>query len=107
MQRHVVAFELWGSLMGSVLAFIIFSVSAFSVPLLHEGRANLVQAVYASVRAVLGNLLPALAWGLLLTVAMVLSIVLLPLLTVVLPVLAYASFAIYEKVFPRPADSPR
>jgi uncharacterized membrane protein len=107
MQRHVVAFELWGSLMGSVLAFIIFSVSAFSVPLLHEGRANLVQAVNSSVRAVLGNLLPALAWGLLLTVAMVLSIVLLPLLTVVLPVLAYASFAIYEKVFPRSADSPR
>ncbi len=105
LQRHVVRFELWGALMGSVLAFTIFSISAFSVPLLHEGRANLVQAVHASVGAVLANLLPAVAWGLLLTVTILLSILLLPLLTVVLPVLAYASFAIYQRVFPRAADS--
>ncbi len=101
LQREVVAFEFWGALMGSVLAFIILAISAFSVPLLHEGRANLVQAIHASVRAVFGNFISCITWGLVLTSATVLSILLLPLLTVVLPVLAYASFALYRKVFPQ------
>lgn len=100
LQRHVVAFEFWGALMGSVLAYIILAISAFSVPLLHERRANMVQAVNTSVRAVLGNFLTGIAWGLVLTSATLLSILLLPLLTVVLPVLAYASFALYHKVLP-------
>jgi len=100
LQGQAVAFELWGMLMGSVLAFIILAISAFSVPLLHERRASLVQAVNASVRAVFTNFLTCIAWGLVLTGATVVSIVLLPLLTLVLPVLAYASFDLYRKVFP-------
>jgi uncharacterized membrane protein len=36
LERHIVSFELWGALMGSVLALIIFAISAFSVPLLYE-----------------------------------------------------------------------
>lgn len=43
----------------------------------------------------LGNFLTAVVWGLAL-----LAVRLLPLLTVALPVLAYASFALYRKVFP-------
>ena len=100
LQDHVVAFELWDMLMGSILAFIILAISAFSVPLLHEGRANLVQAIHASVRAVLQNFNHAIIWGLLLTLVILLSILLLPLLTVTLPTLAYASFALYQRVFP-------
>jgi uncharacterized membrane protein len=100
LERHIVAFQLWASLMGAVLAFIIFAVAAFSVPLLHARRASLAQAVSASVRAVIGNLAASLAWGMLLTGATVLSIVLLPLLVVTLPVLAYASYALYRAAFP-------
>lgn len=99
-QDDLVAFELWAAVMGSALALIIFAVSAFSVPLLHEGRANPVAAVHASVRAVFGSLVGSVAWGLVLTGATVLAIALLPLLTVVLPVLSYASLALYRKVFP-------
>lgn len=100
LERHIVVFELLGSLMGSVLAFIIFAISAFSVPLLHEGRASVVQAVLASVRAVLGNFLTSIAWGLFLTVSTLLAILLLPLFVVLFPVLAYASFALYRRAFP-------
>lgn len=100
LQRHILAFELWGSLMGSVLAYIIFAISAFSVPLLNARRATLVQAVYASVRAVLGNFVAALLWGLVLAGITLLAIMMLPLLVVVLPVLAYASYELYTKVFP-------
>ncbi len=100
LQDHVIAFELWGMLMGSVLAFVILAISAFSVPLLHEGRANLVQAIHASVRAVLRNFIQSISWGLLLTGVTLFSILLLPLLIVTLPLLAYASFALYQQVFP-------
>lgn len=100
LQQEVVAFEFWASIMGSVLAFAIFSISAFSVPLLHERRAGPIEAISISVRAVLGNLIPALLWGLLLSLVTMLAILLLPLLLIVLPVLAYASFALYRTVLP-------
>lgn len=98
--QDVLAFELWGALMGSVLAYMIFTISAFSVPLIYEGRAGLVQAVSASARTVLGNFLVCLAWGLVLGSVIVLSILLLPLLLFTLPLLSYASFFLYRRAFP-------
>lgn len=102
--ERVVAFQLWSSLMGSALAFIIFAISAFSVPLLFEHRADPVSAINASVRAVLGNPMASISWGLLLGATTMVAILLLPLLLVVLPVLAYASFALYRRVFPAAED---
>jgi uncharacterized membrane protein len=99
-QADVLAFELYGSLMGSVLAFIIYAISAFAVPLLFDRRAALVSAVVASVRAVFGSFFPALLWGLLLAVAVIASILVLPLLLFVFPWLAYASYALYRETFP-------
>ena len=99
-QTHVIAFTLWSTLMGSVLAFIAFATSAFSVPLLYQRRATTVQAIFASVHAVLRHFIISLAWGLLLTTSIVGSILLLPLLSVVLPVMSYASFAFYLRIFP-------
>ncbi|MEZ5585487.1 MAG: DUF2189 domain-containing protein [Sedimenticolaceae bacterium] len=96
----VLAFELWGALMGSVLAYMIFTVSAFSVPLIYEGRTGLVQGVSASARAVLGNFLVCLVWGIVLGTVIVLSILLLPVLLFTLPVMSYASFALYRRAFP-------
>lgn len=99
-QREVVVFEFWAALLGAALAFLILAVSAFSVPLLHDRRASLAQAVAASVRAIVGNLPASIGWALLLTSTIVLSILVLPLLVVTLPVLAYASQALYRTVFP-------
>ena len=98
--QDVLAFELWGSLMGSVLAFMIFTVAAFSVPLIYEGRAGLVEAVNASVRTVFGNFPVCLAWGLVLGTVIILSVLLLPLLLFTLPVMSYASFFLYRTAFP-------
>ena len=101
LRRHVVAYEAWAALMGGVLALMTLAIAAFSVPLLHERRAGFAPAIAASVRAVLGNLVPSLAWGLLLAGLTLLSIVLLPLLAVTLPVLAYAGYALHRRVFPQ------
>lgn len=100
LRRNVLAFESWAAPMGAALALLIFAVSAFAVPLLHERRAGLAQAVSASVRAVFGSLPASLAWGLLLAGLTLLSIALLPLLAVTLPVLAYTGYALHRRVFP-------
>lgn len=94
------SFALWSSVMGSVLAFVIFAVSAYSVPLLFEGRADLIPAVAASVRAVFASPVAAIAWALSLAVGIMGAILLLPLFPVVFPVLAFASRALYRRVFP-------
>jgi len=96
----VASFLIWGAISGFVIAFLLFCVSAFSVPLLCERRAGLVNAVVASVRAVFGNFLPAMAWAALLSALVIGSILLLPLLPLALPWLAFASRALYRHVFP-------
>lgn len=101
-RADVLRFALWGSLLGSAIAYIIFAVSAFSVPLIYERRAGPVQAIHASVRAVLGNFRVCLLWGLLLSASVLLSILFMPLLLWTLPVMAYASFALYRLAFPHP-----
>lgn len=96
------AFILWSSVMGAALAFLIFAISAFSVPLLYYRRAELVQAIVLSVRVVFGNFVPCIAWAIILSAAIIGSILLLPLFLLAFPVLAYASHALYHEVFPQP-----
>lgn len=91
---------LWGGISGLVFGFIIFAITAFSVPLLCERRAGLVRAVTASVRGVFKNFLVTLAWAAVITLASLVSILILPLLPFTLPPLAYASHALYREVFP-------
>jgi uncharacterized membrane protein len=96
----VLRFLLWGALSGFVVAFLLFAVSAFAVPLLCERRAGLVDAVATSVRVVFANFVPAMAWAGLLSGLVIASILLLPLLPLTLPWLAYASRALYREVVP-------
>lgn len=99
-RQNVVTFEFWGSLMGSALAFMIFASSAFSVPLMFDRRAKLVAAIHASVRATFRNLPQCLLWGLLISLTTLVSIILLPGFVILFPVLAQASYAFYQQVFP-------
>lgn len=96
----VMSFLLWGAVSGFVIALLLFCVSAFSVPLLCERRAGLVEAVVASVRVVGSNFAPAMLWAALLSALIIGSILLLPLLPLTLPWLAFASRALYRQVFP-------
>lgn len=98
--QGVLDFLLWGAVSGFVIAFMLFCVSAFSVPLLCERRAGLVNAVVASVRIVFGDFLPAMAWAALLSALTIGSIFLLPTFPLVLPWLAYSSRALYRNTLP-------
>lgn len=93
-------FVLWAAVSGAVVALLLFAVSAFAVPLLCERRCGLVAAVATSVRLVLGNLPWSLLWGALLAALLITSALLLPLLPLTLPWLAYASRDLYRRVVP-------
>jgi uncharacterized membrane protein len=97
---HVASFVFWGLVSGAAIAFLLFAVSAFSVPLLCERRSTLVEAIVISVRIVMRNFVPAMSWALLLSVATIGSILLLPMFPLVLPVMAYASHELYRSVLP-------
>jgi len=97
----LVSFLLFTSVMGAVLAFIIFAVSAFAVPLLFYRRTDLAGAIGASVRGVFANFPAMMAWALLLAAAIFASLLLfLPAFIVVFPVLAYAGREAYRTVYP-------
>lgn len=96
----VVGFIQWGGVSGAVIALLLFCCSAFSVPLLCERRAGLVAAVATSVRVVFGAFPTALLWAVLLAAGIIGSILLLPLLPLTLPWLAYASRALYRQTLP-------
>ncbi len=102
--ENIVRFVIWSSISGAVVALMLFAVSAFSVPLLCEQRANLVEAVVLSVRIVLGNFAVLLVWAVLLAVLVIGSILFLPLLLWTLPWLAYASWILYRAALPRGID---
>nr|WP_286206626.1 DUF2189 domain-containing protein [Thauera linaloolentis] len=93
-------FVFFSSIMGAVLAFILFAVSAFSIPLIYDGRANLVSGVVASVRAVFGRFGVVMVWACLLAAVIIASAIVLPLLLVTLPVMAYASRELYFRIYP-------
>lgn len=97
---NVVKFVKWAGVSGLVVAFLLFCISAFSVPLLCERRTGLVGAVVISVRVVFGNFPVALFWAFLLSTVTIASALLLPLLPLTLPWLAYASRALYRQVLP-------
>jgi uncharacterized membrane protein len=96
----VLAFVQWSTVSGLFVAFLLYCVAAFSVPLLCERRAGLVGAVVISVRVVFANFGPAILWAFLLSTVVIGSVLLLPLLPFTLPWMAYASRALYREALP-------
>lgn len=98
------SFIRWSAISGLVVAFLLYCISAFSVPLLCERRSGLVGAVICSVRLIFGHFPVAILWAFCLSTAGIAAALLLPLLPVVLPWLAYASRALYREVLPIDAE---
>lgn len=87
-----------GHVVGAVLALILFSITVVSIPLLMEREVDFVTAMITSVKAVTTNAVPMLAWGVFVTLAVIVSSVPLFLgLLVTLPVLGHATWHLYRK----------
>ncbi len=100
------SFFVFCTLLGSVLALLVYAVTAFGVPMIYFDRLPLTRAVGRSVRLVAANPATMFAWGVLLTVAVIGSILLfLPAFVVLFPVLAHASEAAYRQACPSTPDA--
>ena len=94
-----------GTCAGGLLAFLVFSVSVVSVPLLMTRNVDAVTAVRTSVAAVVKNPKPMLLWAGLIAGLMVLGLATLFVgLVVVFPLIGYATWhAFRDVVIPEPS----
>jgi len=87
-----------GTLIGLVLALVLFSVTVISMPLLLDRDVDFVTAMITSVSTVIKNPVTMLGWGLLITVSVILAMVPAFLgLLVVFPILGHATWHFYKR----------
>ncbi len=87
-----------GTLAGTVLAFMLFALTAISLPMLLDREMDFITAMINSFKLVEQNLVPMLGWGLL--IAVLLLIGMLPFflgLFLVVPVVAHATWHLYRR----------
>lgn len=88
-----------GNLVGLVFALVSYSISVISFPLLVDRDVSAPAAIVTSLKAVLANPVPMLAWAAFIVVVLIVaSLPALLGLTVALPVLGHASWHLYRKV---------
>jgi uncharacterized membrane protein len=87
-----------GSMVGAVFAGMVFSASAFSLPMIMDRKADAITAVITSVNAVLRNKLPMLMWAaiIVLTVLLGFATALIGFL-VLMPVIGHATWHAYKE----------
>jgi uncharacterized membrane protein len=88
-----------GTAVGGVIAFVLFAVTAVSLPMLLEREIDFVTAMITSFNAVTSNLRPMLLWAAIIAVGLIGAMVPFFLgLVVVLPVLGHATWHLYRRV---------
>jgi uncharacterized membrane protein len=88
-----------GTIVGGIIAFLLFAVTAFSLPMLLDRDVDYVTAMVTSYRAVTSNPQPMLHWAWIIAASLVVAM--LPLflgLVVALPVLGHATWHLYRRV---------
>jgi len=86
-----------GSVVGSLFAALVFSASAFSLPMMLDRKVDTVTAVLTSVNAVLRNKGPMLLWVLIILASVAISFATALLgLAVLMPVIGYATWHGYR-----------
>lgn len=94
-----VALVVVGTLVGAVIAFLLFALTAVSLPMLLDREVDYVTAMVTSYHAVVSNLQPMLHWAWIVGASLVVAM--LPLflgLVVALPVLGHATWHLYRRV---------
>lgn len=94
-----VALLVVGAVVGGAIAFLLFALTAVSLPMLLDREVDYVTAMVTSFRAVTENLQPMLHWAWI--VAAVLFVAMVPFflgLVVALPVLGHATWHLYRAV---------
>ncbi|MEJ2118586.1 MAG: DUF2189 domain-containing protein, partial [Alphaproteobacteria bacterium] len=86
-----------GSIVGGILAALVFAISAISAPMLAQRRVGVATAVAASVQAVRFNFQPMALWAVLIVAIMALGIATFFVgLVVAFPLIGYATWHAYR-----------
>jgi uncharacterized membrane protein len=86
-----------GSTVGTLFAALVFSASAFSLPMMLDRKVDTITAVITSVNAVLRNKGAMIVWALIIVMALGLSFATAFLgLAVLMPVLGYMTWHAYQ-----------
>jgi uncharacterized membrane protein len=94
-----IGFLLVGNGLGAIIALIVFSFTAIAPPLLVDREVDFVTAMTTSVRAVLANPRPMLAWAIVIGADLAISFAtLFVALLVIFPVLGHATWHLYRRV---------
>lgn len=87
-----------GSLVGGAMAFVAFSITVCSLPMLLDREMDFISAMIHSFQAVVQNIVPMVIWGVIVSILLVLGM--LPLflgLFIALPVLGHATWHLYRR----------
>jgi uncharacterized membrane protein len=85
-----------GTVVGLVLALVLFATTVFAMPMLLDTEVDFVTAMVTSIRAVLASPIPMLGWGVVVTAATLVALAPFFLgLLVILPVLGHATCHLY------------
>ena len=100
------ALILIGTLIGGVIAFLVFAVSAISVPMLMDREIDFVTAIMASIDAVKRNPAPMLLWAWLIALLIGFGLATLFVgLIFVFPLVGHATWHAYKELAPRGGTS--
>ncbi len=87
-----------GNVAGAILAFIVFSLTVVSLPLLFDKHVDFVTAMITSVKVVLENPKPMFLWAAIIGVLFAISILsAFVALIVVLPILGHSTWHLYKR----------
>ena len=92
------AFLAVGTLVGAVLALVLYAITVISFPLLLDREVDFITAMLTSIKAVAASPLPMLTWGA--AIALLTLLAVLPAflgLLVVFPVIGHASWHLYRR----------
>ena len=93
------AFLLVGNGLGAIVALFVFSITAVAPPLVVDREVDFVTAMTTSVRAVVANPRPMLAWAIVIGADLALAFVtLFVALLVIFPVLGHTTWHLYRRV---------
>jgi len=102
--EELVSFLTVGTLVGSGFAVLVFSVSAFSLPMMMDRDVDVIMSVLTSMRAVFTNKGPMLVWGLIIVVCFLLGFATAFVgLMVTLPLIGHATWHGYQETIQREA----
>ena len=94
----------FGSIVGGVIAFILFSITVVALPMLVDRDVDFVTAMITSFNSVTSNLRPMLTWAGIVVAVLIVSMVPMFLgLIVARPVLGHATWHLYRKLI-KPID---